>query len=346
MERSLKGGITLSDVAKHAGVSLATASRVLNGSDRRVREDLHQKVVASAAMLNYAPNAHAQAMARGRTNVVGLVVHDIADPYFSTIAAGVMEAAVERGLLVTLGSTDRSPEQELELVATFRSQRVQSVILAGSRRTSATRRDPLARELAAFEEGGGRTVLISQAHLAADTIVLQNHQGAHQLATELVGLGYRSHAVLAGPEDLLTARDRSTGYLQAVESSGLRVSQDHLVHGPFTRDGGYDAMLRLLESGAVVDCVFAVNDVMAVGAMAAMRDTGHTPGRDIGVAGFDDISMLRDVAPALTTVRIPLREVGNVALQMAVSDPEPDYRIHTIEGEVVIRDSTPGVQPA
>src|SRR5690606_25907661 len=116
-----------------AGVSVTTASRVLNGSERRVREDLRQRVIEAALALNYTPNAAAQAIARGHTNVVGLLVHDISDPYFSSIAAGVMAAAEENGLLVMIASTGRGTSREAVHIAAFRSQRARAVILVGSR---------------------------------------------------------------------------------------------------------------------------------------------------------------------------------------------------------------------
>lgn len=153
MKADRRGQVTLEDVARHAGVSLATASRALNGSERKVRADLQERVLASAAVLNYTPNAQAQAMARGRTNVIGLIVHDIADPYFASIAAGVIDTADAEGLLVTLASTGRSPQREVQHVANLRAQRAQGVIIVGSREFNTDRRGPLGQEIGAFESG-------------------------------------------------------------------------------------------------------------------------------------------------------------------------------------------------
>lgn len=338
-----RGTVTLQDVARHAGVSLATASRALNGSERRVREDLKARVVASAVKLNYTANAHAQAVARGRTNVLGLVVHDIADPYFSTIAAGVMAAADSRDLLVTLASTGREPDKEVRHVAALRAQRARAVILAGSRRAGTPRRGELARELASFEDSGGRVVMISQAQLDLDTIVLENRAGARHLASSLVECGYRRHAILAGPKDLLTAADRTEGYQRGLASSGLSLPPPVKLHGEFTRDGGYAAMASMLDRIDELDCVFAVNDVMAVGAIAALREHGFTVPRDVAVAGFDDIETLRDVAPGLTTVRLPLYDVGVQALSLVLEPPVAKRRVRRIAGAVILRESTPAL---
>jgi len=331
--------VTLMDVANEAGVSLATASRAFNGSTRNVREALRQKVFDAALKLNYSANAPAQAMARGRTNVVGLVVHDIADPYFSSIAAGVMRSAEEHHLMVTLGSTLRRPERELEYFSALRGQRSRAVILAGSRVKDFQHFDALRDQIQAFEQSGGRVVMISQHKLAVDTVVLENRAGAKALATALSGLGYRRFAVLGGPRDLLTARDRLAGFKDGLVRAGRPAPL--VIEGDFTRDGGYRAMTELLPTARNLDAVFAVNDVMAVGAMAACRDHGLTLPQDLALAGFDDIATLRDVTPALTTVRLPLEAIGSAAVDLILTADGQPPRQKRIKGEVILRASTP-----
>lgn len=341
MSARAPGVCTLQDVAQEAGVSLATASRALNGSERRVGEDPRQRVLAAAARLNYSANAQAQAMARGRTNVVGLLVHDIADPYFSTIAASVMAAADEHRLLVTIASTGRRPEREQEYVATLRGQRACAVILAGSRTEDAVQIGRLGAELATFQAAGGRVALISQNRLPVNTVLVENRASARNLATELVALGYQRFAVLAGPLRLLTAKDRAAGFREGLARAGIAVSPANVIPGEFTRDGGYAGMSALLDRGLDSACVFAVNDVMAVGAMAALRDRGLQMPRDMAVAGFDDIVTLRDITPALTTVRLPIGELGEVALELVTLAPAERPHLRRIKGEVILRASTP-----
>ncbi|PSL02732.1 LacI family transcriptional regulator [Haloactinopolyspora alba] len=341
-----RGSVTLMDVAARAGVSLATASRALNGSNRRVGDALRQRVLDAATSLNYAPNAQAQAMARGKTNVVGLVVHDIADPYFSSIAAGVMEAAEGHEVLVTLASTLRRPEREIDYVVALRGQRSRAVILAGSRIDDDDAAEALRREVENFEDSGGTVVAITQKQLPVDTVVIENRAGARDLAGALVELGYRRFAVLAASDALLTARDRMHGFREGLRSHGVELGSDDVVYGPFTRDGGYEAMRGLLSRADELDCVFAVNDVMAVGAMAACREHGVRVPDDLGLAGFDDISTLRDVNPALTTVRLPLETVGATAFDLVLtSDSRERIRTRRIKGEVVLRQSTRTLNP-
>lgn len=337
---------TLNDVARAAGLSLATASRSLNGSTRKVNETYRARVLAAAAQLGYTPNLSAQAVAKGATMTVALLVGDIADPYFSSIASGVIRASEEAGLVVTMSVAAGDPAREIELVRAMRGQRPRVIILAGSRHSDEETRPALVAELDAFEATGGRVVFISQAELPFDTILLDNHDGARQLARELVGLGYRRFAAVSGPQDLLTARDRLAGFRQGLAEHGLGILDRHTVYAAFTRDGGFDAGRELLLRKADdVELVFAVSDVMAVGAMSALREGGRVPGETIALAGYDDIPTVRDVTPALTTVRIPLEDVGRHAVELALAprstDRSTDRTTRTIAATVILRGSTP-----
>lgn len=343
----MAGSVTLADVARAAGVSLATASRAVNGSpDRKVREDLRERVFRAATELNYSPNANAQAVARGRTSVVGVIVHDISDPYFSAIAAGAMNEAEEHGLIVTMATTQRDPVRELNYVRMLRAQRARVMVLAGSRFSAGGTHERLRRELELFRATGGRVVMISQYELELDTVLVENRAGARKLAYALHDLGHRRFAILGGPPELLTSRDRITGFREALTRRGSPLPSENLVRAGFTRDGGYEAMHQVLEQGLDVTCVFAVNDVMAVGAMAALREREVALPGGMAVAGFDDIATLRDITPALTTVRLPLEQMGSQALQLALSEPSDEPRIARVEGEVILRESTPAIPVA
>lgn len=320
---------TLVEVAAHAGVSLATASRVLNGSERRVKPDLQERVLASARALGYSANVQAQAVARGTSNVVALVVGDIADPYFSSIASGVMRVADERGLIVTITATgpyvgSESVAREEAALATLRGQRPRAVVLAGSRVVGADAPVGDAERVAVI--GAGAPGLRS--------VAVDNAGGAATLARELRALGYSDFAVLAGPPELVTVTERVDGFRSVVPDA-------HVRHAEFSREGGRRAMAELLASGARPDCVVAVTDVMAVGAMAALREAGLAPGADIALAGFDDIPLAADLAPALTSVSLPLADIGARALLLALAEGAVEA-VEAVPAEVRLRASTPG----
>ena len=334
--------VTLQDVANRAGVSLSPASRVLSNGSRRVGKPLADRVHQAMAELGYTANLQARAVATGQSAMIGVVVHDIADPYFSSIAAGLIEIAEARGLLVCMSSTAATEAAERDYVALMHAQRARAVILVGSRSDDGPAREALRAEIAAFTGAGGRTVCVGQNLLGVDTISPENTAGAEALAKALVAVGHRRFAVLAGPPGLLTARHRLDGFRAGLAAWSVALDPARVVHGAFTRDGGYEAMSTILAAGEPFpDCVFAVTDVMAVGALARLRVGGIEVPAGIAVAGFDDILTLRDVYPPLTTVRLPLKRMGQMAAELILSDADLERpRVIPVPGEVILREST------
>lgn len=332
-----RAATTLEDVARAAGVSLATASRVLNGSTRKVAENFREKVEAAAAELGYTANLSAQATARGTSAIIGLLVADIADPYFGQIAAGVARGADEENLVLTISITGRDPQREVRLVRALRGQRPRGLILAASR-GSGPDSAGLEAELAAFTAMGGQVVLLGDGDGDVRSVVLDNRRGARDLGSALGGLGYRDAVVIGATEGIRTSDDRIAGFSEGFGETG-RVTT--VVRGGFTRDDGYAlataALKRGIDPGTVL---FGISDVVAIGVMSAVRDAGRTVGADIAVAGFDDIATGRDIRPGLTTVRVPLEDVGYRALQAATAavweTSQPPLPL-----EVIVRGSTP-----
>ncbi|MCL1871327.1 MAG: LacI family transcriptional regulator [Promicromonosporaceae bacterium] len=339
----------LQDVAEHAGVSLATASRVLNGSARQPGSVLVERVRASAETLGYVVNAQAQALARSRTGLLGLVVQDISDPYFSSIAAGAQVAAREHGFQLLLASTDRDQAVQLEAVAALVAHRADAIVVVGTRRDGPGD-DALDAALTRYRDSGGHAVLVGQPLGEVRTVRPPNAEGSRELARDLLALGLRRFVVLGRWETWATPRERSEAFTQTVVAAGGSV--DVVPVESFSRDGGYDAAggaAALVEQAAGERlCVFAVADVMAIGLMAGLRERGVRVPDDVLVAGFDDIPTLRDHVPALTTVRVPLEEMGRRAVLAAVAEldgEELEGVDDGLEAEVVLREST-GAAPS
>ncbi|CCH33698.1 Transcriptional regulator, LacI family [Saccharothrix espanaensis DSM 44229] len=171
-------------------------------------------------------------------------------------------------------------------------------------------------------------------------MVPANRVGARAPARALAGLGHRRFAALAGPPELLVARDRLAGFRAGPADAGVDLPDAHVVHGGFTRDGGHEAAARLLAARTGATCVFAANDVMAMGAMAALREHGVRLPEDVSPAGFDDIPTLRDLAPGLSTVRLPLEDMGERAARLVLDEVVGEPRTVRVAGEVVLRAST------
>ncbi|GAA2433922.1 LacI family DNA-binding transcriptional regulator [Actinomadura vinacea] len=339
--------VTLQDVAKEAGVSLATASRVLNGT-AQVRADLRARVLATAGELAYTPNAHAQALASSSSKAIGVICHDVSDPYFAAIARGVMRTAADHELLVMLASTFRDPAREIEYIAMLRAQRARAILLIGSGFEDRDWERSMGAELEPYQRAGGRVAVVSRHRsLRVDTVLPQNREGAAALARALLDLGHRDFGVLTGPRELTTVSDRFAGFADTLADAGVPLRADRVAESGFTRDGGYAAATELIQRGDLPSCVFAVTDVMAIGALAAFRDSGVDVPGELSLAGFDDIPIVRDLTPPLTTVSLPLDLMGERVMQLAVREPAPKRsRVERIEGKVVLRSSTAAPHPS
>jgi LacI family transcriptional regulator len=333
--------VTLSDVAAHAGVSLATASRALNGSARTVNAEMKERVLASSRVLGYSANALAQAVARGSTRTVAVVLGDIADPYFSAIASGVIDEAEKNDLVVTMWATGSQPDRLLSTLAAMRSQRPQALIVAQSGQLTPEEGDPIARELLALERSGTTICTIGAGSGSFLRVLVDNFGASSALAEALVDRGYSRFLVLAGDPNLRTPAERAAGFVAGLRGRGIEPIRVRT--GGFSRVGGSATMSAAIAEGDRPDCVFAVTDVMALGAAAAARDAGLEPGVDVGIAGFDDIQSVQDVSPAMTTVAIPLAELGAEALRAALGKRTRGEDA-LIPGAVVLRDSTPPLQ--
>lgn len=328
---------TLHDVARAAGVSLATASRVLNGSERTVAESFRERVEKAAAELGYTANVSAQATARGSSPVIALLVADIADPYFGLIASGVARGADEQGMVVTIAVTERDPAREARIVRALRGQRPRGLILAASPTQAPTDGDS-AQELAEFARWGGRIVDFG-VDGEGRHVEIDNRAGASALGRRMAELGYRSAIVICAAEGVRTSDERLLGFRTGFGEGGGAVTR--VLRGDFRRESGAAVMMTALEAGVPEGTlVMGISDVVAIGAMSAIRGAGREVGADIAVCGFDDVPPSSDVAPALTTVRVPLSEAGYQAFRAVVDE---EWTQAPLPLEVIVRDSTPEV---
>ncbi|MEV6350095.1 LacI family DNA-binding transcriptional regulator [Actinoplanes sp. NPDC051851] len=331
--------VTLHDVAREAGVSYATASRALNGSARTVRAENLDRVREAAIRLGYLPHVSAQAIARGSSDTVALIVGALDDPYFASINDGLAEAADQAGLTVTAAVTDRSPDLETAIVRTIRGQRPRAIVIAGGRIGEADTHPGLLAELDLYRQAGGRVAMLSRGDLPFPTLAIDNRGGARRLARALIDLGYRRFAAIRPENGSGIARERMLGFIEGLREGGVDLDARCSIDAEPTRDGGYAAASVLVERGVDgVDAVFAVNDMTAIGAMTGLRAAGVRPGVDLAIAGFDDIEAASDVTPALTSVRVPLHDLGRRALELALAG-EPAGQIE-VPVEVVLREST------
>ncbi|MEV0733569.1 LacI family DNA-binding transcriptional regulator [Polymorphospora sp. NPDC051019] len=333
---------TLADVARRAGVSPATASRIINGSPKPVTEGLRERVLAAVEELQYVPNAHAQLLARSHRSAVGVIVHDVSDPYFAEITKGLQRVATENGRLVIICNSYRDPDKELEYVELLRAHQVAAIILAGSGYHDESYTTTLDNKLRVYEATGGRVAVIGRHQHAGDAVVPANTTGGHLAATELYELGHTRIGVIAGPAHLTTTTDRLAGIQQAAAEHGHTIAPTHITYADFDPPSGATATARLLEAHPDITAIAALNDSMAVGALRHLRQAGRTAPGDISLIGFDDMPVAQDVTPTLTTVRLPLADMGARAMTLALRPPDDTAtpQIEEAGAALVRREST------
>ncbi|MGA5299799.1 LacI family DNA-binding transcriptional regulator [Nucisporomicrobium flavum] len=331
---------TLADVARRAGVSTATASRIINNSPKPVGEALRERVLAAVAELEFVPNANAQQLARAHRTAVGVIVHDVSDPYFAEITRGLQRVATDHGRLVIICNSYRDPERELAYVDLLHAHRTAAIVLAGSGYHDAPTTARLDRKLRLYESTGGRVAVIGRHEHAGDAIVPENEHGGYLAADALYRLGHTTIGVIAGPKHLTTTTDRLAGLRRAAREHGHRLTARHIEYAGFDRNGGMAAAGLLLDRNPSLTAIAALNDSMAVGALACLRERGvDVPGR-VSLIGFDDMPISVDVTPPLSTVRLPLEEIGVRAMSLALREPDDEPRVEHAAAELVLRDST------
>lgn len=337
--RQQRATLRLQDVAEEAGVSIATASRSLSGAPG-VSPTVAERVREVARQMGYVANVHARSLAAGTSRSVGLVVHEIGDPYFAEIASGVLRVGAREGMTVQICHTGRDPVRELDQIRMLVASRVGAIIVAGSGFVDAASQAAAKADLQAYLASGGRVAVIGRHHLGVDAVLPDNVKGGRAIAEHLLSLGHRRIAVATGSRGLTTIADRLAGVEEAFAAAGLDFADVPVVEAAFTRDGGKVAAERILEQHPDVTAVLALNDDMAIGVLSALRSRGVRVPEQMSVSGFDDVAVAQDLAPSLTTVRLPMVAMGEQALELALKEPTHRPRRRVAGAELVVRDST------
>ncbi len=332
---------SITDVARLAGVSPATVSRVVSATPYAVSEATRKRVLDAARELDYVPNALARGLLKSYSPVVGVIVHDITDPYFAEVVRGVEDAASAAGFLVMTCSSDRDAEREDSYVRLIRSMRAATLIFAGSGIDEPTLTDAVGRHVAGMRAYGAAVVHLSPHAGGRAEVGVDNVAGVAAMVRALAGLGHREIAYLAGPANLFVARERLDGYVRGLEEAGLALDERRVAWTNLDRAGGASGIDALLRSDAPFTAVCAASDLLALGALERLAELGIGVPGAVSVAGFDDIPMAALTAPRLSTVRLPLHEIGRRGFEhasriLAGGRPRPV----TLPTEIVLREST------
>ena len=330
---------TLADVAERAGVSVPTASRVLNGGVRggdSGTSELRDRVRSAARSLGYTPNRAAQATKGGRSQTVALLVGDIADSGAAAMIAGVMHSAEQRRLSVAVRATGDDEHREHALLTALRGERHRAVIVATSRTTDQAREKSVAHDLDVLTQQGTHVVVIGNSTLDFPRVTVDTVGAAAAFARALVARGARRFGVLAGPDNQITSRDRVTGLLNGLAECGIDATRVPIVRGEFSRDGGYSGLSTLIERSEPFDVIAAMSDAMAVGALVRARELGVSARQNVTITGFDGIPLIGDLLPTFSTVTIPLESFGEAALFLALESVTTGIDTITVKAQLVI----------
>ncbi len=329
------------DVARRAHVSPATVSRVLSDANHAVSAATRARVLHAADELDFVPNALARGLLKSRLPIAGVIVHDITDPYFAEVVRGVEDAATRSGYLVITCSSDRDPERELSYIRLLRSMRAAAIVFAGSGIVDAELDRQVQRQLAAMRGYAAAVVNLSPHAGGEPTVGIDNAAGVAAMVSALTGLGHRRIAFLAGPSNLYVNHHRLAGYRSGLADAGLPYDPALVVESGFDANSGAAAVDRLMDRPSDVTAIACSNDLLAIGAQERLAELGIGIPDDISVAGFDDIPVASRVAPALSTVRVPLHELGYLGFrhaERALAGRRPRRR--TLPTEVILRAST------
>ncbi len=336
---------TIKDVAERAGVSITTVSHVINQT-RYVSEELTQKVYDAMQALDYRPNIVARSLRSGRTRTIGLMIPDISNAFFAEISRKIEDKGFEFGYNMILCNTDESPEKEERYIDVLVAKQVDGLIFMSAGDSGGFQKNPYRNEI---------PVVIADREvegIESDVVLIDNFAGGFKATEYLISQGHKRIGCISGPSPIRPSAHRVDGYKSALSAAGISFDPDLLKVGDFRFEGGEHWMNTLLNLQNPPTAVFACNDMMALGALRAIKNAGLQVPEDISLVGFDNTPLASLVSPQLTTVSQPMKELADLAVELLIEkinlkeklkhnkDLKPEFMRIVLEPELVVRDST------
>lgn len=333
----VKMPVTIKEIAKEAEVSTATVSMILNNKDKSISEATRNKVLEIAKKRNYIPNTMARSLVTRHTRTIGLIMPDIVNPFFPEIARGAEDRASQSRYSIIYCNTDDNLTREDAYVDILTEKMVDGIIFTHS----------------ADREGGAEgfkrcrvpIILIDRDYDIPNVIgkvLVDNTKASYMGVNYLLDMGYKKIAYIAGSLHTQTARDRLDGYKKALSERQIEYKDVYVKIGEYKSQWGSEAAMAFLEEKISFDAVFCGNDLIAIGAIKALKDSGYRVPEDIGVMGFDDIYMAGIVEPSLTTIKQPNYEMGYRAAELlinAIENKDLSNSNQSIKAETIILDT-------
>ena len=322
---------TIKDVAKDAGVSIATVSHVINGT-RRVSDELAQRVRASMAKLDYRPDSVARSLRTQRTHSIGLIISDISNPFFSVLARGAQDTAAEFGYSVIMCNTDEDPNKERLYLDLFRQRRMDGLLIAPVGNTS--------ENLGFLTASRIPFVFVDRriSGVEAPAVLSTNVEGARTATQHLIEYGHTRIGIILGLEGTSTNEERYRGYQEALREAGLAEQQNLTVRGDFRVSGGIQCSNALLDLPEPPTAIFSLNNLTAIGVLCAIRERGLSFPEDVSVISFDSPWWMdRVISPALTCIKQKPYVLGQEGMKRLISRIESDTNVEPAPVPSVVR---------
>jgi LacI family transcriptional regulator len=327
---------TIRDVAESAGVSYATVSHVINNT-RLVSPETRQRVLAAMDALNYRPNALARSLRQGKTHTLGLVLPDSANPFFAEISRSIEDEAFKKGYSVFLCNTELDTQRELFYVDVLSKKQVDGIIFVAA--------GDQADSLDFLVQRNMPVVMIDRSvpNVEVDAVLTDNQLGGFLATRHLIELGHRRIACIAGPSSITPSAERIIGYRRALEEAGLSYDESLIMRGDYHAQSGMEITHALLKMSPRPTAIFALNDLMALGALRAAAEAGCSVPGDLAVVGYDDLEIAHFTNPPLTTIAQPKKEIGvqavNLLVDRMIRRNNPPSRL-LLPPELIVRRST------
>jgi LacI family transcriptional regulator len=327
---------TMKEVAKLAGVSVATVSRVLNDKPN-VSPELRSRVLQAVEKLSYQRNRVARSLRAKTSLIIGLIISDIQNPFFTSVVRGVEDVAYDHGYTLLLCNSDEDPDKERLYIDIMLAERVAGVIIS-----------PVAEVdnySSVLLQAGVPVVAMDRRmrDLEVDTVVVNNVEGVYQAVGHLIEQGHRRIGFIGGPTRTTTGRERQEGYQKALAEHGLGLEQGLVKIGDFKQDSGYQMTCELLEMDDPPTAIFTANNLMTLGALNAIHEKRLSIPQEVAIVGFDDMSWAPSLAPPLTAVAQPTYELGRTAADLLlrrIGDPHRPTEQICLEADLVVRESS------
>lgn len=325
---------SVKDVAELAGVSTATVSRVLSDKPY-VSDEIRQRVLAAVESLDYRPNRVARSLRIQKTSTIGLIVSDIRNPFFTDISRAVEDYAHQNDYTVFLCNTDENPEKEKMYLDLMDAENVAGMILSPTRHT--------AQVFSQVYRSDIPVVVIDRhvPHPELDHVLLDNVEAAQKLVNHLIADGHQRIAATFGVAST-TGAERREGYLRALKENGIKPDPELSLFVDAKEEAGCDAVLKLLSLPQPPQAIFTTNSLLTAGALRAIRQKNLSIPDEIAIAGFDETRWTTLIVPPLTVIAQPTQEIGQIATELLISrikDPERPYRVVTLKGQLIVRQS-------